>query len=260
VAPPTWQLHREHLSHEGHETMWMLGSYLGLREVFADYSRLAAPESPTTSVLRYYAKLRESLGDSIVAPKRILRNVIDDLVMEGHGAAAREAYNQLVSAYGAPANAGKLDAEIAESERRPPPAETIEGLLATPFPTPAEAQAYIGEWIGDVWMNPDEPRSGKETLRIKVVDGRVVGETFSRGLPADIAVQKWTYLKVTKDGLTYGFMNGMRPRGMLLFEAKRTGDTLAGDMRFGGINFHRPDGDSPPPLHFSFKKVNPQTE
>ena len=48
-------------------------------------------------------------------------------------------------------------------------------------------------------------------------------------------------------------MNGMRPRGVALFEGTLKGDTLSGMMRFGGINLEA-EG-SPPPLHFSFKRV-----
>jgi hypothetical protein len=50
-------------------------------------------------------------------------------------------------------------------------------------------------------------------------------------------------------------MNGMRPRGVNLFEGTLNGDTLAGTVRFGGIDFRRPDGSAPEPLHFSFKRV-----
>ena len=59
------------------------------------------------------------------------------------------------------------------------------------------------------------------------------------------------YLKVTPTGLTYGFMNGMRPRAMNLFEGRLKGDTLAGTKRFGGIRFE----EKGPPLQFSFKRV-----
>jgi hypothetical protein len=37
-------------------------------------------------------------------------------------------------------------------------------------------------------------------------------------------------------------MNGMRPRGMLLFEGKLEGKTLKGKMRFGGVRFVLPPG------------------
>ncbi|HZM00069.1 MAG TPA: alpha/beta hydrolase-fold protein, partial [Planctomycetota bacterium] len=101
AAPPTWTLHREQLARESHESMVMLGAYLGLREAFADYSMLAAPVAPTTSILPYYDAVAESLGAPIVPPRPLLSNVVDDLLMEGRGAAAHEAYDRLVAGYGA---------------------------------------------------------------------------------------------------------------------------------------------------------------
>jgi predicted alpha/beta superfamily hydrolase len=254
-APASWKLYRERFQLEGHETMQMLGAYLGLRQVFRDYSRLSAPVSPTTGILPYYAKVSASLGAPVLPPRTVLKNVVDDLLTEGQGAAARKAYKTLVSGYGAPGNNADLLAQIAEVESRPPPTETVEGLLATPFPKPEEVRSFTGEWIGDLWMNPDEPRTGRETLRIKVEDGYIVGETIHRRPGQADLIERWTYLKITPQGITWGFMNGMRPRGMVLFEAKLDGDTLAGSQRFGGINFKLPDGSSPPPLYFSFKHV-----
>lgn len=255
-APGSWKLHREKFwPKESHESIQMIGAYLGLREVFSDYSMLAAPKAPTTSILPYYAKVGASLGAAVIPPRKLLRNVVEDLLMEGRGAAAREAYNTLVSGYGAPADSGKLLAQIADVERQPPPTETVEGLLATPFPTPEEARAYIGEWVGDVWMSPEEPRTGRLTLRIKVVDGRVVGEVEDAPLPMPYRIRRIEYLRVTQEGLTYGYMNGIRPRGVILYEGKLEGDTLSGKSRFGGINFKRPDGSPPQSLSFSFKRV-----
>ena len=87
------------------------------------------------------------------------------------------------------------------------------------------------------------------------VYGRVEGEVENEPAPGEKLVQKITYLKVTANGLTYGFMNGMRPRGMLLFEGTLAGSELSGRMRFGGINFTYPDGMTPPEIKFAFKKT-----
>jgi hypothetical protein len=222
--------------------------------VFGAYSRFVAPPWPTTSILPYYAKVGASLGAPVIPPKKLLQNVVEDLLMEGRGAAAREAYNMLVSGYGAPADSAKLLAQIAEVERRPPPTETVERLLATPFPTPEEARAYIGEWTGETWLNADEPHR-TQILRIKVEDGHVVGETVHPNLPPEYRVQRWEYLRITPAGITGGYMNGMRPRGVILFEGKLEGDTLSGKSRFGGIDFRMPDGSPPPSPSFSFKHV-----
>src|SRR6185436_14141185 len=107
---------------------------------------------------------------------------------------------------------------------------------------PEEVRAFVGEWRGDVWMHANEPRVGGQTLRIKIVDGKVAGETIHHLPDGQELVQPWEYLKVTPEGLTWGMMNGMRPRGVLLFEGKLKGDTLSGIERFGGVNFKLPDG------------------
>jgi pimeloyl-ACP methyl ester carboxylesterase len=254
AIPAKWQFHRQKLEHETHESMTMLSAYLGLREVFRGYSTQVAPVAPTTSILPYYAKVGETFGATLLPPRRILTNVTEDLLAEGRGQAAREAFEALVTAYGPPADAAALTARIAEVEKRPPPSETVEGLLATPFSSASEAQRFVGDWRGDHWMNPEEPRTGRQTLRIRIEDGKVVGETVTR-IADEEMVQKWTYFRVTKDGITFGFMNGMRPRGMILHEAKLEGDALKGTSRFGGIDFVLPDGTRPPLISFEYKRV-----
>jgi len=257
AAPPSWRLHRETLARESHESMFMLGAYLGLREAFADYSMLAAPVAPTTGILPYYDHVAESLGAPVVPPRPLLSNVVDDLLMEGRGAAARQAWDRLVAGYGAPADAAERLALIAEVEQRPPPTETVEGLLATPFPTPQEAAPWLGEWIGDGWMNDDELVEGRPRhyLRLRVVDGKVEGEVENEPAPGEKHVQKLTYLVLKPRGLTYGFMNGMRPRGMLLFEGEMREGQLEGTSRFGGIDFRYPEGMEPGVVRFRFERV-----
>ena len=256
AAPVSWKLHRERLRpRESHESMGMIGMYLGLREAFSDYSMLAAPVAPTTSILPYYTRISAALGAGVIPPRKLLMNVVEDLLMEGRGAGAREAYNTLVSGYGAPADNGGLLARIAEVERRPPPTETVEGLLATAFPTPEEARPYVGEWVGDSWINPELPRTGAIVLKIRVENGGIIGETIHTKAPPESRVMRWQYLKITPKGMTFGYMNGMRPRGVILFEATLEGDTLAGKSRFGGVDFRFPDGSAPPTPSFLFKRV-----
>ncbi|MEO8620196.1 MAG: alpha/beta fold hydrolase [bacterium] len=257
AARPTWKLHHERLNMESHESMFMLGAYLGLRQVFSDYSMLAAPVAPTTSILPYYKKVGESLGADVIPPRHLLENVAEDLLMEGRGKAAHEAYTIMEAGYGKPANSVALLARIADVERRPPPSETVEGLMATPFPTPDEAKSYLGEWIGDVWMNSDELYAGRPRhhLRLRVVGGRVEGEVENEPAPGEKMIEKITYLKVTPVGLSFGYMNGMRPRGVLVHDGILKNGTLSGVMRFGGVDFKYPDGMTPPAIKFSFRKV-----
>jgi pimeloyl-ACP methyl ester carboxylesterase len=251
-APATWIVHRERLPGESHESIGMLAMYLGFREVFRDYSMLSAPATPTTNVLPYYAEVGRTFGESLVPPRKLLTHVVEDLLAEARGAAARDAYAMLVHAYGDPPDGGALKARIFESEHLATPTETVEALLATPFPTPEEARGFLGEWEGDIWMGSDEPRTGQTRLRIAVLNGRVVGETVRHAPDGSEDVQPWQYMRITPHGLTFGRLNGMRPRGVALFEGTLRGDTLAGTMRFGGIDFKELNGSAPPPLFFSF--------
>jgi hypothetical protein len=56
--------------------------------------------------------------------------------------------------------------------------------------------------------------------------------------------------------MTWGYMNGMRPRGMILYEGKLENGTLSGKSRIGGVNFRRPDGSPPLVPMFSFQRMN----
>ncbi len=253
AAPPSWRLHREKLVHESHTSMQFLGSYLGLRELFQDYSILATSELPTTSILPSYAKLTASYGAPVVPPEPLLRQVLDDLLMEGRGAEARAALDLLSSSYGEPRDAETLRERVADVERSPPPAETVEGLLATLFPTVEQARAYLGEWEGETWVNPvAKHRFG---LRIAVEGDKVVGAMRSWPAPDVELTRPLQYLKVTPEGLDFGDMNGMRPRGLLLHEGRREGDRLTGTVRFGGIRFVSPDGHVPAVHHFTLRKT-----
>jgi hypothetical protein len=249
VASPAWQLHSEDLPHESHNSMQFLGSYLGLRELFHDYSMLTAPEWPTTTVLPYYEKL------SMIPPAPLLERVVEDLLMEGRGALARKAFDLLVTSYGEPRDAAELRARIAEVEKLPPPSETVEGLLATPFPSVVEMRDYLGDWEGESWVNPEDKH--RQVLQLRVENGKVIGTYVSYPEPGVEMAQKVEYLKITPEGLTFGFMNGMRPRGVLLNEGQRTDDGLAGVMRFGGVNFIPPPGLTLPTHRFALRKKAP---
>ena len=228
--------------------------YLGLREVFRDYSRLSAPKKPDLTIA-YYDSIGTELGAHVVPSRITFKGLIRDLLAEGRGADAHDAYRSMVAGYGSPSDSAVQLAQIAAVEQRAPPAETVEALLATPFPTPEQARAYIGEWTGHQWMKPEQPRNDAITLRVWVENGRVVGETRNPAAPPEFRVRRWEYLKITPAGMTWGFMNGMTPRAVVLFEGVLRDDVLSGASRFGGIEFRQEDGSPPPSLHFEYVRL-----
>ncbi len=253
TAPPDWRLYRRKLPLEGHETIPMIGAYEGLLHLFGDYSRLALADTPAARVLDHYAAVGAALGAPVVPPLRVLEDLVGQLLSEGRADAARKAFDARAAGYGAPPDAARRLAAIEDARRRPPPAETVESLLATPFPTPDEARAYLGDWTGSIWMGDTGPRDAHQTLRIRVEDGRVIAEIIDTSAPPAMRTRRADYLRVTPAGLTWGRLNGMQPRAVVLFEGELDGDTLRGTSRWGGLDLR--DGSAPPPvLHFAFKR------
>lgn len=254
TAPKTWRLVRQKLDHESHVSLPFVGLYLGLRTLFEDYQVISAPESPTTKTLTYYHDMEKSWGYPVIPPSGLLRRLFEDLEMEGQSKPAAEAYRLLVEGYGAPADSAEYKTRLANLAKLPPLTETIEGLLSTPAPKTSDARRLIGEWRGVDWINEED----KHQIRLRLRDsaGVLVGEWVSYPEPGVEMVQKLTYLKVVPNGLDFGFMNGMRPRGMLLHEGRFDGDALKGVMRFGGVRIVRPPGmPGPPTVWFELKRV-----
>jgi hypothetical protein len=234
--------------------MPMLGAYLGLRELFADYSRKAAPVYPTTSILPYYDTLAAKYGGALVPPAPLMRDVVDDLLIEGRGPDAQRAFDALVAAYGEPANAAATRSRIADVASRPAPSVTVESLLATPRATAAEIAPYVGEWLGE--SRRGEFHRTQFRLTITVKDGRAGGQVVWMFGDGEELVQPLQFITVQADGLTYGYMNGMRPRGMLMYPMKRTGtDTLEGLMEWGGVAPPTHEGEQPPPENITVRRV-----
>ena len=246
AAPASWILRHDNFPNETHNSMPMLGAYLGFRELFADYSRRAAPTYPTTSILPYYDTLADRYGGRLVPPLSLMRDVVDDLLLEGRGAAAGEAFAALVAAYGEPPNAVETRARIADVSSRPAPTETVESLLATPRATAQEIAPYVGVWEGE--SRRGEHHRTRFTLTLEVKDGLAAGQVVFKFGDGEELVQPLQYVTVQGDGLTYGYMNGMRPRGMLMYPMKKSGaGTLEGVMRWGGVEPPNDNGRFPPP-------------
>lgn len=253
-APKDWRLSRQKLDHESHVSLPFVGLYLGLRTLFEDYQIRSAPESPTTRTLAYYRDMEKSWGVPVYPPSGLIRQVLEDLEMEGQSAPAADAYRLLVEGYGAPQDSNQWTQRLSELAKQPPLSETVESLLATPAPRSTDASRFIGEWRGQDWMNPEDKHEILLDLRDSA--GVLVGEWHSYPEKGVDLVQKLTYLKLVPNGLDFGFMNGMRPRGMLVHEGRLDGDLLKGTMRFGGIRMVRPAGmPGPPVIYFELRRT-----
>jgi pimeloyl-ACP methyl ester carboxylesterase len=254
AAPTSWQVTRTKLDNESHVSMPFVGLYIGLRTLFEDYQVNSAPQSPTTRTLAYYRDMEKSWGAPVIPPSGLIRQVIEDLEIEGQAKPAADAYQLLVTGYGAPSDSLELQSRLATLAKLPPLTETVEGLLSTAPPKASGATRLLGEWRGNEWINEEDKHA--IALRLRDSAGVVVGEWISYPEPGVELVQKLTYIKVVSNGFDFGFMNGMRPRGMLIHEGRFQGDTLRGTMRFGGVRLVRPPGmPGPPTVRFELEQV-----
>ena len=255
AAPSAWVLEREKLEGESHESMPFLATYQGLKFAFLDYSIAGAPIPPRGTAFgafEHYGEIEKAFHTRLPPPAPVLRRLIEDLLIEGRVEPARDALGWLTEGYGATADQGELESMIAHVAALPPLEETVEDLMAAPMPSQQDIAPFVGEWRGQLWMNP-ESKSDVE-LRIRAVDGAVVAETAYPIDDGEELVMPLEYLKVIPGGLEFGHMNGMRPMGMIVFEGRREGDVLEGDQGFRGIVLPLPDGHMPPTIHFRLVK------
>lgn len=252
AAPKTWVLERQHLDNESHVSLPFFGMYLGLRELFQDYQTTKAPQSPTSSTLAYYRDLSKAYGTTVIPSPGLIRQVMEDLEMEGQSKRANDAWDMLVTNYGMPPDSLEWRERLAKLAAQPPLTETVEGLLATPLPKSSDAKQFLGEWHGVEWMNEDDKHD--QLVRFRDSSGVLVGETINYPEPGHQLVMPFTYIKLVDGGITWGYMNGMRPRGMLLFEGKLKDGVMKGEMRFGGVRLTMPPGMEHPQIQFELRK------
>jgi predicted alpha/beta superfamily hydrolase len=252
AVPEGWKLYRQKLEHETHNSMAFLATYLGLREVFADFSMLAAPDSPTSAALEHYRKYNAASGLALIPPRPLLSRVIEDFLIEGNARRAQEALDLLIAGYGDTPRASAIRAQIAEAAKLPQLDITVEDLLAAPKPSPQQMAEFLGEWNGE--EQAGEAPAHALRLRLEVKDGVVQGAWINWPAPDVELVMPLQYLKIVEGGLHFGFLNGMRPRGMLVYEAALRNGRLEGEMHMRGVRFTPPRGMGKMKFHFWLEK------
>lgn len=252
-APESWTLFREKLPAESHETMVLLGSYLGLRALFADYSAVRRPAQSPGHELDGYDRLAAAYGGALPPPERLLAQLLEEALVAGRPDRARHFLDRRVRAYGPPADLADLHARLAAAERLPPLEETVESMQSLPRPSPKDMARFLGDWSGEVWSDPS--RRNPARLRLHAVDGAVAGEfTLTVGRGREL-VQSVEYLQVHGDRVEFGYLNGMHPRGLLVYEAVLSGDSLEGEMRMRGVAFTPPPGMALPRTRFRLSRT-----
>ncbi len=238
AAPATWSLERSILDRESHQSMTYLAVYLGLRDLFADYSAVGASVNDPVASLARYDALPGFYGDAREPPDEGLRWGGEDLWVADDEAGAREGLGRWTATYGDSAATARLRAKI-DAMAGDPLDASLADLLEAPRATAAEIAPLAGTWTGRAWG------FGPETsiaVTFAVEEGRAVGEFVWAAGTNTQTKQPLDHVSVDGDVFKFGYMNGMRPRGLLFYTARLDGDRLVGEMTFAGVRFDMPGG------------------
>jgi len=253
-APKDWMLVRQRLPGEMHESMVFAGFYEGLKAVFSDYSKVVVKELSGPLAFANYEAIAKDYGGKCIPPESVLRRAVMELTVRGDKAPALRALGALAEGYGEPSDRAQMERDIDEAAEQMKGKESIEQLQAVK-PTAEQIQPYVGTWRGTSGTVGGE--SMDTLLVITVKDGQGAGTFTSLVDGAAVDVQPLTYLRVTAQGMEFGFLNGMFPPGILSHEAVLKDGTLEGQTVFKGIYFKYPPDMKPPKHVFSLKKIAP---
>ena len=258
AAPDTWLLVRERLGAETHGSVVAPGSYRGLQALFRDYSVVGDRALPPAERLARFDDrvARGQTGgapedaDALPPPAALLREVASDRIAVLDLGAARDAVGRLERGYGADAASAELRARLAAADPDALQGPTLEELQGTPMARPDEVQGLVGEWRG---VLTTDGRSSRDplSLSLRVVADSVVADISVGGAPPRSA----DYLMVDGSTVHVGYMNGMNPRGMLLYEGSVDGDVFEGRFELRGVVFRMPDGRPLPVTRFRLERV-----
>jgi enterochelin esterase-like enzyme len=239
------------LAGESHESMLFPATYHGLHALFADASMQRMRKLAPLEIDALYRALAHAYGTAVEPPEPLMRQVVEDFLMEGRGKHAGEWLARYTATYGAPPDDAALRAQVAEVTALGDPPETVAELLALPRATPEEMKDHLGTWKGATRRG--ETRRTGLTVVFHVTDGVVGGEVrHDEGGPA-MALE---YVRFRADGaLEFGYRNGMRPRGLILYTETVPGGPLEGTIPFRGIRFTPPDGHAFPEGRFELRRI-----
>lgn len=251
-APANWMLVKKKLIGEDHESMVFTGFFEGLKEIFADYSSAYRQKMNPQELFEHYESLASTYGAQVTPPKSILQTAIDAFTVVGDASSARTALKLLSQGYGEPINAKKIEADIEEASKAMKGKESVQQIMNSKRPTESEMNPFLGNWEGTVTTGSN---TLKHTLRFELQSGKISGQLVADFGNNETMTQEIEFIRLTKSGMEFGFMNGMQPKGVIVYAAHLDHGSLIGTIDMRGVYFKPPDGFVIPHQEFTFSRV-----
>jgi len=255
-APKSWHLFRQKLSNETHQSMVFSGLYLGLEQLFGDFSVASVKDMSAPKAYAHYESLVKDYGAFVTPPQDVLQRAVDEITITGDGAAAHRALNALSNGYGPPENfdamSKRIDVAAAKMKGQP----SVDELQSMPKPTEEEMKPFLGIWDGTTTVE-DGPTI-HVTVSFSMKDGHAVG-ALTMHAPADEGgdhTEELSYIKVQPNGIDFGFLNGIFPQAIVDHMGRLKNGKLVGTQKFAGVYFVPIFGEPLPKWSFSLEHRN----
>jgi hypothetical protein len=251
-APKDWQLIRQKLPNETHETMVFSGMYLGLEDLFEDYSIASVKSLDAVHAFAHYESLTKTYGAFVIPPRDVLERAVNEITITGDGASAHRALKALSDGYGSPTDRIVLEKRIDVAAAKMKGQPSVQDLLSMPKPAEAEMKPFVGVWEGTEHVEGGP--TDRVTVEFRLKDGRGAGTmTLHPDGGADMPLPL-TYIKVVPNGIEFGFMNGIFPVAIVNHIGKLQNGKLVGMQAFAGVYFVPIMGEQMPKWSFAFVK------
>lgn len=248
AAPAGSMLVKFQVKDETHETMGFQGTYTGLKTAFKAYADAKLERATPQGIDDLCADLAKSLGGPVAPTPALYRQGVRRALLDAKAADAIAILERWRGAYGDSPQAAEFDADIEACAKHGPLAETVSDMVNGPRASDAEMAPYIGTWRGTSDFAKRQGGRAEWTAEISVQDGKGQAVLIHHLPDGETMRQDAVVVRVRDGALQFGVMNGMHPRGVLLYTVTpgANASELAGQFSMAGVWFNWPDDIGPP--------------
>lgn len=254
-------LARFDIDSETHQWMIFPGMYQGLKLLFKEFGSLDVDRAKLGALEQQFGALGQLLGGAVPIPQSVFRQAIEACLLEARADDAQALLDRMILDYPHAQATPSFAERIEQARRLGPLEETVDSMVHGKRLGAEKAAPFLGVWLGTMTTEGGSPTSVEVSLRIE--EGRVVGskKQFGRGgrtLETELVVIRY------RDGkLELGTMNGMNPRGVLLYALKADDAhrprALEGVMELRGVRWDPPRGMTIPITRIQLTRVEGAT-
>ncbi|HEY4613347.1 MAG TPA: alpha/beta hydrolase-fold protein [Bacteroidota bacterium] len=256
--PKSFSVKRMKMPEEKHPTMFFPALYEGLKWLFSDLMFRQDTLTTLSELKTRYTKLSAASGYDVPIPHSLLSLAAEEQLMAGKSQEASAFVEELKTRFGQSAETKSFDVWV-NTLRKNPLEETYDQILRSPAPTPTQMKTFIGTWEGvGLSLSPN-----KVVISFEVREGKVVAEHREydeSGSEVTPILGNIAFLRMKgNDTIEWGYMNGIRPRTMVIAFAGKldASGALVGLYGLKAVSFS-PERTDNPSLRESFKFTRQQ--